>query len=212
MCARHIAGSHTSSANTSTIQSTSPATTIVIARSPGASRPAGAARYRTRNAIAARSSARTTRRSRSQSVSRILCSGPAVGVHPAGLLVVRVRLVPHPARCPNGNAATTYTADRDRRRQRPRRARAGASSSTIRPAITTAGTDSALIDTAAPAASPMQTAVREARVVAVAERDRHRQHRQRERRAVGVHRHRHPEDRPAGGDQARREQRVRARA
>ena len=81
MCARHIAGSHTSSANTSTIQSTSPATTIVIARSPAfPARPVFPAcrrrRYRTTNAIAASSSARTTRRSRSQSVSRILWAAP----------------------------------------------------------------------------------------------------------------------------------------
>ena len=89
MCARHIAGSHTSSANTSTIQSTSPATTIVSARSPalpGLPAPPREAhdQERDRGERAARA---TTRRSRSQSVSRILRAAPVAcsrGGRPGG--------------------------------------------------------------------------------------------------------------------------------
>ena len=74
--------------------------------------------------------------------------------------------------------------------------------------MTTAGTDSALIDTAPPAASPTHTAFAQSRIVAVAQRERDREHRQRERRAVGVDRAGDPEDRAAGGDQPGGEQRV----
>jgi hypothetical protein len=65
----------------------------------------------------------------------------------------------HTRLIPNGNAATTYTASAipaEAAASRTRRC----DRSTIRPAITTAGTDRALIETAAPAAIPMPTAVR----------------------------------------------------
>src|SRR5215212_6661277 len=60
---------------------------------------------------------------------------------------------------PNGNAATTYTATAVAAETAASRTRR-CDSSTIKPAMTSAGTESALIDTAAPAASPIHTAVR----------------------------------------------------
>ena len=60
---------------------------------------------------------------------------------------------------PNGSAVTTYTASATLAATAPSRTpvrTSGFESSTTRPAMTTAGTDSALIDTAGPAASQLR--------------------------------------------------------
>ena len=108
---------------------------------------------------------------------------------------------------------TTYTPTAIAAASAASARRAGARAAARRPAITTAGTDSALIDAAAPPREPDPHRVREVwcGVVERAQRQGDREHRQRERRAVGVDRRGHPEHRAARGHQPGGEQRVAAR-
>ena len=140
-----------------------PATTTVSARSPGSpargAGPRSAPPTRSRPAPAPPA----TSLSRSQSVSTILRNAPEWLFARSGVLVVRVRLVPHvgEAERQRGHHVDAPPRSRPPPPRRARRCRSGrCDSSTISPAITTAGTDSALIDTAPPAASPIHTAVR----------------------------------------------------
>ena len=75
MCARHIAGSYTRTAKTSTIQSTRPATTTSNERLAGFPARRRITK-RTTNAAPASTSASTTSRSRSHSVSKIFDIAP----------------------------------------------------------------------------------------------------------------------------------------
>ena len=127
-----------------------------------------------------------------------------------GVVVVRERLVPHTVDAARQRRHHVHGhREPGRRRVTTARRTRRCESSTTSPAITTAGTDSALIDTAAPPAEarPRPRSIA-ARVVAVAQRERDREHRERERRAVGVDRAGDPEHRAAGGDQPGGEQRV----
>ena len=128
-------------------------------------RGARRARSAPTNVISASASATQHERDRGPTgSSTILRTRASRGVFSApGVLVVRVRLVPHvgPGRTAAPPPRTRHSAIAAATAASRTPVRSGrCDSSTISPAITSAGTDSALIDTAPPAASPTHDRVR----------------------------------------------------